>query len=267
MADAGAPAEQAPPGQTPATKALIELSEPEPAPAPEPAPEQVAQGAAEADDAMHDQIMAGAEALLLTRGRLEPAVQAAAPPLTKRPPAAPTSPYGVLMHQRKLYGCGLMQLEQASSRPQSATRSKVLSGGRAPPRPATSGGSPRAAQARRRPAAPGSPRTPRSSRGPRSARVSVGIGSPPADGSPTSPSATWSSASKAQARHELMGSAWASKADFAVLEGRARVERLLPAWRNAADAKLEPPEWDTHASVVEHHILDLNQFPLQARRL
>ena len=68
MADAGAPAEQAPPGQTPATKALIELSEPEPtpAPAPEPEPEQVAQGAAGADDAMHDQIMAGAEALLLT---------------------------------------------------------------------------------------------------------------------------------------------------------------------------------------------------------
>jgi hypothetical protein len=132
MADAGAPAEQAPPGQTSATEALIELSEPEPTPAPEPEPEQVAQGAAEADDAMLDQIMAGAEALLLTvralparlsalsifhsasvcvalfcrgagclpsqnvgfdpgqRGRLEPAVRAAAPPLTTRPSAAPT---------------------------------------------------------------------------------------------------------------------------------------------------------------------------------
>ena len=85
--------------------------------------------------------------------------------------------------------------------------------------------------------------------------------SPPADGvSPPRPHTSGSAVSTTSIRSWLGSEYWAVTKDYYLLEERSKLERPESPWR-CEQSGPETATWEPHTNVMEHHILDVNQYP------
>lgn len=53
---------------------------------------------------------------------------------------------------------------------------------------------------------------------------------------------------------------WSSTKDYYQLEERSKLHTPVSPFRDWSEQPNVLPAWDTHSSLMEHHILDINQF-------